>query len=90
MSTTNQDHLIDEMTQNAVAMVNGADQFGITTACFIAGEFVLVSKYDINSEMEKQLRAASYKQGAILGAPAKFVRMEKCDDEEFAVFNGVL
>jgi hypothetical protein len=54
-----EDQLIDEETAARVAQVAGAEHFGIMTAAFIEGEFVLCSKYDIDSEMAEALEGAA-------------------------------
>lgn len=52
------DQLIDEETAARIALVKVADSYGIMTAAFIDGEFVLCSVYDINEEMAQALEMA--------------------------------
>ena len=57
------DKKIAEITKNVVAMVPPAKEYGIMTACFIQGEFVLVTDYIIDKE-DKPIRIALEKAAA--------------------------
>lgn len=52
------DAIIDLETKRKVERVSGAEDFGIMTACYIDGDFVLVSEYDVDSEMYNRLKNA--------------------------------
>ena len=45
-------------TKRRVASVKGAEGFGITTAAFIDGQFVLVSDYDVPNDYIDALEVA--------------------------------
>lgn len=45
-------------TKRRINKVIDAESFGITTACFIDGEFVLVSDYPLPKEMQYKLEKA--------------------------------
>ena len=52
------DAIIDLETKRKINKVKGAEHLGIRTACFIDGEFVLISKYDFNYEIYNKLKKA--------------------------------
>ena len=52
------DFEINNETATRIAAVKGAEHFGISTAAFIDGEFVLVSDYDVPADYEEALKAA--------------------------------
>lgn len=52
------DQIINLETKRKVSKISHAKKFGILTACFIDGEFVCVSDYDITDEMRNQLEKA--------------------------------
>ena len=53
------DKLIDRLTAKVVSMVEGAKHFGIMTACFIDGEFGLVSEFAVSDALRDRLKAAA-------------------------------
>lgn len=52
------DKIIDLETKRKISKVEGSSDFGIMTACFINGEFCLVTEYDITDEMYEALKKA--------------------------------
>lgn len=52
------DAVIKLETDRKIERVQGAGSFGISTACRIDGEFVLVSEYDVPSEIVTKLKNA--------------------------------
>lgn len=44
------DKKINEITKSVVSEVAGSESYGIMTACFINGEFVLVTNYSLDKE----------------------------------------
>ncbi|MDR6196152.1 hypothetical protein [Siphonobacter sp. SORGH_AS_0500] len=52
------DKEINEETARKVAAVPGAEHFGVWTAVFINGEFLLLSNYELDEQMKKALREA--------------------------------
>ena len=53
------DLFINTETSRRVAEVAGVEHFGVTTAAYINGEFVLVSDYTIADEMRNALEAVA-------------------------------
>jgi|TARA_R110000744_G_scaffold282556_3_gene394236 hypothetical protein len=52
------DDKIEEETQRKIDCVDGAEDFGIRTACNIDGEFILVSNYDLPENLIEELKEA--------------------------------
>lgn len=52
------DAIIDMETARKISRVEGAENFGIRTACIIDGEFVLVSDYNLPDEIRAKLEKA--------------------------------
>jgi hypothetical protein len=52
------DKIINLETERKVSRVADASDYGIMTACFIDGEFVCVSNYEITEEMRTKLKKA--------------------------------
>jgi len=52
------DVIIDLETKRKISRVNGSDQFGIMTACYIDGEFRLISEYDVPQDIANKLKKA--------------------------------
>lgn len=52
------DNLINVETERRIKAVKGAEHYGIMTACFIDGEFVLCSDYEVSEEIYEQLKKA--------------------------------
>ena len=52
------DLIIDLETKRKISKVKDAENYGIMTACFINGEFICVSDYEINNEMRSKLEKA--------------------------------
>jgi hypothetical protein len=52
------DQIINLETARKIKRVDGAKQFNIDTACVINDVFILVSEYDITSEMYEKLKNA--------------------------------
>jgi hypothetical protein len=50
--------IVNLETARKIKKVDGAKQFNIDTACVIDDAFVLVSEYDITSEMYEKLKNA--------------------------------
>jgi hypothetical protein len=52
------DQIINLETKRKISKVANSKDFGILTACFIDGEFVCVSDYDITDDMRNELEKA--------------------------------
>ena len=52
------DLIIDLETKRKISRVMGAEDYGISTACFIDGEFILVSNYPVCKEIQLKLEKA--------------------------------
>ena len=52
------DAKIDAETKRKVELVKGSSDFNIGTACFIDGEFILVSEFEINESYSQALKSA--------------------------------
>jgi len=52
------DAIIEMETARKVNKVLGAKSYNISTACIIDGEFILVSEFDIETEMVEKLKKA--------------------------------
>ena len=52
------DQIINTETKRKINKVKGSEKFGISTACFIDGEFTLVSDYGLEVEMIVDLENA--------------------------------
>lgn len=50
------DQAIDKETKRRVAKVTGAGYLGVRTACWIDGEFIVSSDYDLTDQMIDDLR----------------------------------
>lgn len=52
------DLIIDLETKRKISKVKDAENYGIMTACFIDGEFICVTDYEITDEMRSKLEKA--------------------------------
>jgi len=52
------DAIIDMETKRKTARVKDAENYGILTACWIDGEFIIVTNYPITDEMRLKLEKA--------------------------------
>jgi hypothetical protein len=52
------DLIITMETNRKISRVEGADKYGITTACMIDGEFTIVSDYYVPTEIINKLKKA--------------------------------
>ena len=52
------DAQIEAETQRKIESIDGAEDFGIRTACLIDDEFILVSDFEIPKNMTEELKEA--------------------------------
>lgn len=47
---------IEAETKRKIELIDGAEDFGIRTACIIDNEFILISDYDLSFEMLQEIK----------------------------------
>ena len=80
---------VNIITNKVVSEVSPGNGFGITTACFINDEFILVSMHDVSDELANDLESEAKTYPSVKNQPAT-LKVELIEDGDLVYINDEL